>query len=578
MKFKLILAGAALWPALVCAQTGSTGKNIVPRPQARVLSSTDSLMVRQLFFSAMREKTIENFPLATEMFTRALQIDPDNDAAMYELAGLKRQANDNSTAQQLLETATTLNPNNEWYWVALAGIYEKSNNVAKLENVFSQLIRLNPDNDSYYFDKANAFTIQKRYDEALAVYDQIERISGVSDDLMAKRQRIYLIQGKVDKATASLKSAIADNPNQIRYYLMLGEIYNSNGFTDDALAILIKAEKLDTKNGVVHLLLADVYRNKKSYEQSFNELKLAFAIPDIPLDQKVRIIMGYVPKFPDENAKNSALELSRILTATHPGEARAYAVYGDMLVQNQKYKEAKVQYQKSVSINDQIYAVHEQLVRIELGDGDMDSAIKDGENALSLFPNQAWMNYLVGVAWLQKKNPDKALGYLKSATSLEVQDKGLLSQSFSGIGDCYHELKNNNLSDEAYDKSLSYNPDNAYTLNNYAYYLSVRGADLEKAEQMSKHANELQPGTASFEDTYAWILFKQKKYAEAKVWMEKALVNDKDRNAVQTEHYGDIMFYLGNVEAAVQNWKKAKAYGGQSSVLERKINEKKYIE
>jgi tetratricopeptide (TPR) repeat protein len=95
---------------------------------------------------------------------------------------------------------------------------------------------------------------------------------------------------------------------------------------------------------------------------------------------------------------------------------------------------------------------------------------------------------------------------------------------------------------------------------------------------MSKRSNELQPNTASFEDTYAWILFKQKKYGEAKIWIEKALTHDKGPNAVQTEHYGDIMFYMGNVDAAVENWKKAKEFGGQSPVLDRKINEKKYFE
>jgi Tfp pilus assembly protein PilF len=184
----------------------------------------------------------------------------------------------------------------------------------------------------------------------------------------------------------------------------------------------------------------------------------------------------------------------------------------------------------------------------------------------------------VGVAYLQKKNYTKALSYIKNATSLELQDKDLLSQSFSAIGDIYHEQKDNAKSDEAYDKSLTYNPDNAYTLNNYAYYLSVRGERLDKAAQMSKRSNELQPGTASFEDTYAWILFRQKNYAEARIWIEKAIVNDKDKSAVQEEHYGDIMFYLGDTNAAVTNWKKAREYGGQSPVLDRKINERKYIE
>jgi hypothetical protein len=50
---------------------------------------------------------------------------------------------------------------------------------------------------------------------------------------------------------------------------------------------------------------------------------------------------------------------------------------------------------------------------LELGDNDLDAAIKDGENALSLFPNQAWMNYLVGVAWAQKKDLTKRWAMLK---------------------------------------------------------------------------------------------------------------------------------------------------------------------
>ncbi len=575
MKLKLVIFSLALLPAFCLAQAG---KGLLVQPNGKPMTSADSLMVKQLYFTALREKTIENFTLATELFTRVLQMDQNNDAAMYELANLKKLAKDDSMAQQLLEKAVTLNPDNEWYWVALAAVYEKSNNVTALENVFTQLVRINPENPDYYSDKANALSIDKKYDEALAVYDVLEQKTGPTDDILIKRQKIYLIQGKVDKAADQLKMMIAAHPDQSKYYLMLGEIYHSNGFNDKAAATFQQVEKMDHSNGFVHLELADIYRENKNPEGSFSELKLAFASPDIPADQKLRIIAGYIPKFNDANAKASALELSRIVVQTHPTEPNAYTMYGGLLVQNRQYKEAKPLFQKSLALNEQQYPVYEQLIRLEIGSGDFESAIKDGENALTLFPNQAWMNYLVGVAWMQKKNFTRALVYVKNASSLETQDKDLLSQCYAALGDIYHEQKNDQLSDQAYDKALTYNPESAYTLNNYAYYLSVRGAQLDKAEQMSKHSNELQPSTASFEDTYAWILFKQKKYTDAKIWMEKALINDKEHNAVQAEHYGDIMFYLGDVQAAVDSWKKAKAYGGQSTVLERKINEKKYIE
>ncbi len=572
-----ILAGSmhpAVWAQANKNKKSDPALTVAGKP----LTSIDSLMVRQLFFTAIREKAIENIALAKELFNRVLQADPANDAAMYELANLDKKQNNYEEALQLLEKAVTIKPDNEWYWVALSDSYEKSNQIDKLENVFNELIRINPNKPDYYFDKANVCFLQGRYDEALAVYKQLEEKTGLTDDLVANRQKIYLKQGKINQAAAEMEELIAANPQQIRYYLLLAEIYNSNTFADKALQVLQRAEKVDAGNGLVHLALADIYRDKKNNDACYTELKLAFAIPDVDPDQKIKIVLGYIPKFPDPDAKASALELSRILAATHPGNAKAQALLGDMLAQNDKLSDAKLAYQKSISLDKEIYGVQEQLIRIELGTNALDDAIKDGENALSYFPNQAWLNYLVGVAWMQKKNYTKALGYIKNATSLESQDKDLLGSSYSALGDCYHSLGNNKNSDSSYEKALSYNPDNAYTLNNYAYYLSLRNEQLDKAAAMSDKSNTLQPNTASFEDTYAWILFKQKKYADAKIWIEKALLHDKDHSAVQTEHYGDIMFYLGDTGAAVQNWKKAKQYGARSPVLERKINERKYIE
>ena len=563
----------------VFAQNKSQGNGSTPVAEAgRPMTYEDSTIVKDHFFKALIAKTDENFDLAAELFDRVIQLDPANDASLFELANLKKLKNDYNNAQQLLEKAVTINPDNEWYWTALADCYEKNNDFVKLEHVFSELIRINPDKPDYYFDLANAYFYQKKYDEALQVYDKLEQITGPSDDILANKQKIYLKQGNVDLAAQQLEQMITDNPAQIKYYLFLAELYNANNFSDKALKVLQTAEKINPNNGLVHLALADIYRDKKDYEACFNQLTLAFAIPELDIDQKIKIISGYLPKFPDPDAKASALELSRILTVAHPDDAKAYAVYGDMLLQNDKPKEAKEMYLKSIALNNQVYEVQEQLVRIELGGNDVDGAIKDGENSLSFFPNQAWMNYLVGVAWLQKKDYNKAIEYIKTAASLESQDKDLLSQSYSALGDCYHDLKDNKNSDDAYDKALTYNGDNVYTLNNFAYYLSVRGEQLDKAATMSKRSNDLQPNNASFEDTYAWILFKQKDYNGAKLWIEKALTDDKTNSAVKSEHYGDIMFYLGNVDAAVDNWRKAKANGDQSPVLERKINERKYIE
>ncbi|MDB4925740.1 tetratricopeptide repeat protein [Mucilaginibacter sp.] len=565
----LLLVSCFLLSNPASAQTPKVPKNS---------GGVDSDAIKRLFYNALLEKTAERNTQAIEMFNQILAIDASNDVSMYELANIKKQQNKFTEAQPLLEKAVTINPNNEWYWSSLADIYEKNNDITKLENVFNQLIRINPDKIEYYYDKANTYALESKYDAALKVYDQIEQITGPSEELIINKQKIYLKQGKVDKAAEGLEQMIAANPNQVKYYLLLSEIYTSNNANDKAFKILDKAKSIDPNNPLIHLALADNYREKKNIDASFKELQLAFALPDLSIDQEIRIVMGYLPKFPDVSAKASALELSRIIVTAHPNDAKAYALYGDMLLQNEKYNEAKTNYKRSVELNGQIYEVREQLVRLELSNGEIDNVIKDGETALSFFPNQGWMNYFVGLAWLQKKEYKKASGYLKNVAAVEFQDKELLSLSYSALGDYYHETQSIKSSDDAYDKSLSYNADNKYTLNNYAYYLSIRGEQLDKAARMAKHANELELNNAAFEDTYAWILFKQKNYKEAKVWMEKALAHGKSKSAVQTEHYGDILFCLGDAAAAVQYWKKAKEYGAHSPVLDRKIDEKKYIE
>jgi tetratricopeptide (TPR) repeat protein len=244
---------------------------------AKPMTAADSGMVKQLFFSALREKTIENTKLASELFNRVLQIDPTNDASMFELAGLEKARNNYPVVQSLLERAvTSVNPNNEWYWIALAGSYEKSNDIAKLQVTMDQLIRISPDKPAYYLEKANAYFLQKDYPEALQQLAKVEAITGFTDELQMTRQRVYLAQGKIDKAADELLKLIAADPNQLRYYLLLAELYNSNGLNDKAIAILNKAAALPqtttgATGGMLHMALADVYRDNKNQEQSPNQ-------------------------------------------------------------------------------------------------------------------------------------------------------------------------------------------------------------------------------------------------------------------------------------------------------------------
>lgn len=542
----------------------------------KTLNQRDSIRLKELFFEGLQEKISMNFAQAAQNFNKVLDLDPANDAALYELANLKFADNRPDEAEILTRKAVTVRPENEWYWVLLSDIYKKSNKIADLVFVLEELSRISPNNEAYFYDKANALLILNRVSEAEKVYDEIEKRFGSSEDLVSARQRILMQQGKSAKLGDELEKQISLNPEDLRNYIYLSEVYVKSGDRKKAIEVLNKAKQISPTNAMVRLALADNYKALRQFENTFIELKIAFEDPVLNIDEKVRIVLSFFPMFADMKARAYANELASIMVRIHPEEAKAHAIFGDVLFQERKYLQAQESYKKALEINDQVYQIWEQLLRIEVSRGEFVQAITDGNRALSIFPNQAALHLYTGIGYAQTQKHEKAISYLKNALDLASEDKEVLVQVYSTLGDSYNAVKRFKESDQAYNKALELDPRNSYVLNNYAYYLSLRGENLEDAEKMSRRSIELDPDNASSEDTYAWILFKLERYAEAKIWIEKALQHNSS-NGVQIEHYGDILYFLGEHEKALEQWRKAKEIGSRSDTLDQKINEKKYI-
>lgn len=571
--FFLVLGTSALF-----AQRKQERRKEVVIVTGKMLSQKDSNLVKDLFFDGLHEKMVMNYPEAFASFSKVLEVDPANDAAMFELGSIKFADNQLDEAEYLIRNAVTVKPENEWYWVLLADIYKKSNKIDKLVPVLAELSRIAPENEAYLYDKANALLLLKKVDEAIIAYDEVEKRFGPSDELSSARQRIMLQQGKSAKLEEELRKQIASNPQEIRNYIFLNEVLTKAGQREKAIQVLNKGKEIAPDDAMIRLALADQFKALKQFDNTFIELKAAFNDPNLIIDEKVRIVLSFFPMFADMKARANANELTSIMVRVHPGEAKAFAVHGDVLFQERKLAEAKEAYTKALKINDQVYQIWEQLLRIEISLNQFQDLVKDGQTALSIFPNQAALYLYTGIGLAQTGQHEKAITYLNNTLDLETENKEILMQVYSMLGDSYNALKKFRESDQSYIKALEIDPRNSYVLNNYAYYLSLRGENLEEAERMSRRSIELDPGNSSSEDTYAWILFRLKKYQEAKVWIEKALGNGSGSNATQTEHYGDILFFLGEKEKAIEQWQKAKSLGSKSNTLDKKLNEKKYVE
>ena len=561
----------------VFAQRNKAEKNEPVIVVGKFLNQRDSMRVKELFFNGLQEKISMNYAQAASTFSKILDFDPSNDAVLYELATISFSADKPEEAEKLVRKAVSVRPENEWYWLLLSNIYKRTNKINDLVFVLDELSKISPKNEAYYYDKANALMMLKRMDEAENAYDEIEKKFGASEDLISARQRILMQQGKSAKLTDELERQIRSKPEDFRNYIYLSEVYSREGDRQKALEILNKAKQISPENAMIRLALADNYKALRQFENTFIELKVAFEAPDLNIDEKVRIVLSFFPMFADMKARAYANELASIMVRVHPEEAKAHAIFGDVLFQERKYPLAQESYKKALKINDQVYQIWEQLLRIQVSRGEFKQAVTDGEHALSIFPNQAALYLYTGIAYAQTQKHEKAISFLKSALDLETEDKDILVQIHSTMGDSYNSLKQFKQSDQSYNKALELDSKNSYVLNNYAYYLSLRGENLIEAEKMSRRSNELDPDNSSSEDTYAWILFKLKKYEEARIWIERALQHDS-KSAVQLEHYGDILYFLGEKEKALAQWRVAKKMGLRSEKLDRKIDEEKYTD
>jgi tetratricopeptide (TPR) repeat protein len=239
--------------------------------------------------------------------------------------------------------------------------------------------------------------------------------------------------------------------------------------------------------------------------------------------------------------------------------------------------------EQMLDINPESDMARSLLLEYAIEANDLPEVIRISKPAVDYAIDDPLFYYYLGVAYFQSDSAQLAVKTFKKGLQ-KVDDKTnlqLLTNMYALMGDAYHKLGDSKHAYECYDSCLLYRPDEAMVLNNYAYYLSLEEKQLDKAEEMSRRSLEKEADNYTYIDTYAWILFKQKKYAEAKEYIDKALVligdSVEENDATIIEHAGDIYAKTGQKERAVEFWQQAAELSNPSAVLLKKLKKKKYI-
>lgn len=543
----------------------------VPQQEQR-LSDDDMLRYRYFYLEALRYNGAEKFTEAYELFRHCLQIDPNASETHFALAPFEAAFGRDSLAQAHYETALRLDPDNDEFAERLAQYYLSREDKAKGEgkqdymlmaaNVYEDLAKRYPDRSDYIEILSKIYLNQKDYRKMLSALNRLEVLEGQSEDLTLTKMQVYSYMGEQEGAHEELVRLVKNHPNDLSYRVMLGNWLLGNGRKDEAQNEYLAVLKEEPDNAPAQMSLMDYYRTVGNTAEADKLLYAILQNPRTESDTRITLMREVVQD--NEKAGGDSTRVlnifNRVLSFPQQTSEMAEMKVAYLQLKGMPKDSIKAALNKVLDISPENIQARLQLIDILWRDTIDQNVVNECEKAIAYNPDEMALYYYLGLARYLNQDDKGALEAFRNGV-MRIDDEtpaDMASKVYMFMGDILHGMGQKKEAYMAYDSCLVYNPDQIECLNNYAYFLSTENRDLKRAEQMSYKTIKAEPDNATFLDTYAWILYKEERYEEARIYIDQVMKADPDNvTGVLNDHAGDIYIKLGFTAEAVEFWKKA---------------------
>ncbi len=518
-----------------------------------------------------------NIQEAISLYNKCILKDKSCGTAHYELANIAIAVKDMDVALQHSRAAVAIAPNNGWFRLQLAEILESRGMFKQAAETYVTLAKLEDKNAIYLQKSITLYETLEEWDKALKVYDLFEEQYGTDFNILVRKQALYSKLGKQKAGLSELKKLLKKEPLNSEYHSLLAMHYTDVGDEKKAEKAYKKLASLPSISGVAQMILARYYMGKQEYPNTYKALKKSIESGEVDEQANVALVINLLQNDTTKQANNYRDTLSSLLVEKYPYNVIGYLFKAQQYGELENHEDRKKMLDKALEIDPSNYNGLAQLCVMQNIQKEWGALYETAKEGIKYYPQEYLFYLFKGLAASQKKE------FLVAESSLETsylyarenQEKEDIHEL---LADVYYKSGKTQKAFDLFEEILKENKDNLLVMNNYSYFLSLEQQDLEKAEEMSRKTIEKEPKNATYLDTYAWILFQQKKYREALEYIEKAIENleDKESSSEMWEHYGDILFKLGKKEQAVKEWEKAlKLTEPDVERLEKKITENK---
>lgn len=543
----------------------------------------DSLQSYNYFFlEGVRQQEMGNLTAAFDLLRHARDLNPNAPEVYYLLAPYYVDLKDDTRSRAYYERAATLDPENSSYIEKLGQLYVSQKDYPNAINAYEKLYALNKARVDVLQILYQLYGSQNEFQQMINVLNRIEVLEGSSEQISLSKMQIYEQMGEKRKEYDELKSLVDSHPLDLNYKVMFGNWLLQNGKKKEAVKLYRNVLKEEPTNALAKLSLLDYYRtigDRATVDVITQELLQS---PKTEKETKIALLRQVISSNQQANVSDSAEVMKLFSQALSVPQTDA-----DILMMKAAYMSLKKMpkteinrvYEQAIDVEPDNSRARIALIQNIWDTGDYDKVIAICRPAQEYNPEEMVFYYFQGMAQYQKHENDAALQTFRKGVSQIKADSNpdVVSDFYALMGEILHEKGRLAESFQAYDSCLQWKPDNIAAMNNYAYYLSEANKDLPKAEQLSYKTIKAEPNNSTFLDTYAWILFQQKRYEEAKIYIDQAIRSDSTLTGVVKEHAGDIYAMTGDIDKALEFWQQSLKGGNQSAVLKKKIQLKKYV-
>lgn len=572
--YKLILILGVLGVLVGCKTVENTIEAPTPTLTKSEISTIESELV-EMKRDLLYNKNVD----ALQHLNNIFHIDSTHPVALYEKAKIELQQDNLQQAYQDIDQAILRDKKNYLYYKFRIDIAQKLGDNEVVSKLYDEILKLTPEDQELWFNAADYYLSSKQFKRALTLITNYENKFGINDQILVNKYKLRVQLKEFKELEKDLKKYRELYPNNPKVLELSGNYYLAKKNIEKGLEYYKKLLSISPDNPDALLAMADYYRNNLEMKKSYDYIEQLLQSDSFPVDGKIEVLFNFIQiAQQDSQLEYYASDLIKSLKSQYPNNSEIQLLYGNVLAQSQKFKEAQKEFESSLEKNPNNLNAWVQLIIIDNELKSNERIIDHAGKAIEYFPNQAELYYYRGLANMLLENYTLSVKDLEFGNKITGKSDPLKYQFLYLIGESYYNLDSIEIAFKYFDQALEINPNEISLLNNYAYYLSELDRNLEKAENMSLKTIKAEPDNSTYLDTYAWILYKKQEFDKALTFIEKAIVKGGLNSSVIMEHYGDILYKSGKKNEAVQIWKEASKLKDPTKKLLLKVEKETYVE